>query len=512
MLTSDRAVIRQTTSSPDLDTVDEYQDILLAPPAVFTSGSFRSPLRPSNGNAVSGQPRKSQGKVLQPSTPKAQLPPLISSQSRVEETSSPKFSSVLSRALSPKKDIAIDSTPEQSPQASPTKEKRSFLSASCEDNVESSKLEARSSKVSGWFNGESNPVNLSLLPSPAKETADPLADMSPASRPQSPQKLQRSSTLNPLSKPAAPTASRFSFFSGKTSQTKAQASPIDTDDELLKLDTKTALQPNGPEDPFSPSSFRNLLQNADGLLSKMQSAYRERTSALKEMIVEKQAQSEELDEAETRAKHLKMQLDEMALKVAEQDNVIMNLVNELAQERQLRQEEEVARKRSVRLVESSEIHQVGRSGQSSFKSQSGRRVSKASTVSDSGFESDGESPTESLFSKCDIGSPTVSISTASCSTLPTTPNHLSIPTNTLNSLPALRHGLKQLVASNKHASSVPPNHSVPSSCANCNGIKASEAWDVVGILQEENRAWKDRVGQLETDLDGCLDVLNGLRL
>jgi len=48
------------------------------------------------------------------------------------------------------------------------------------------------------------------------------------------------------------------------------------------------------------------------------------------------------------------------------------------------------------------------------------------------------------------------------------------------------------------------------SCSNCQGMKASEAWDVVGMLSEENKGLKVRVGKLESEVDACLDLVQGL--
>lgn len=48
-----------------------------------------------------------------------------------------------------------------------------------------------------------------------------------------------------------------------------------------------------------------------------------------------------------------------------------------------------------------------------------------------------------------------------------------------------------------------------SGCQNCRGQDASMAWDTVGLLRDENRGLKQRVGELEDAVDGALDLVNG---
>ena len=128
-----------------------------------------------------------------------------------------------------------------------------------------------------------------------------------------------------MPKPAM--ASRFSFFSSKASLVKPILVPDDLRDGLLEMDVTAALFPNEPANPFSPASFKNLQQQAEGLLLRLQMAYKERTIALRDMTAEKEAVAEESMGAATRAKHLKMQLDGMTAKFAEQDEAMLNLVD-----------------------------------------------------------------------------------------------------------------------------------------------------------------------------------------
>ena len=271
----------------------------------------------------------------------------------------------------------------------------------------------------------------------------------------------------------------FSFLGSKVPQPTANDSKC-IDDKMTQLDVKRALLPGGPADPFSPSSFKNLMQNAEGLLSRMQNALKQRTAALHEVTVEKEAQSEELEEAQTRARHLKLQLDDMSAKMTEQDQMMMNLIEELAHEKQARRDDEEFRKRTIRIVDAT-----------NQPSHPRPHVSRTSTISrDSGFESD----EDSLFSpNGEVESPTTTISTTSLQS----PTSAEFPSAARFPPP---------VSSVVKGGPVAPAYS----CANCHGIRGSEAWNVVDVLKAENQGLKHRVGELESALDGCLDMVNGL--
>ncbi|KAL8939745.1 MAG: hypothetical protein Q9216_003189 [Gyalolechia sp. 2 TL-2023] len=172
------------------------------------------------------------------------------------------------------------------------------------------------SKIAEWFSGEST----FAIPSPTRETM-----------PVEP----------PTERPRNTLISRFSLFGTKPTP----KSPLTTHDEWHELDVKSALIP-GSADPFSPSSFKNLQQNAEGLLLKLQTAYKERSEALHDVLAEKEAQAEELEGAKTRTRHLKIQLDDMTAKLAEQDKAMMDLVDQLAQEKQARRESDYRKSRT----------------------------------------------------------------------------------------------------------------------------------------------------------------------
>ncbi|KAH8162448.1 hypothetical protein CIB48_g5800 [Xylaria polymorpha] len=163
--------------------------------------------------------------------------------------------------------------------------------------------------------------------------------------------------------PKSATQSRLGFFaSSVTAFTSRMTSPTHppvarTDDELCDLDIEAALFPaplsspldnNG--DAFSPAAYKNLQANATGLLHKMQDAYRQRTIALRELQAEREAQVEEMEEMELRARHFRTQLETMAAKAAEQETAMQQLVAELRAEKQARLQEEQHRQKMLRVA------------------------------------------------------------------------------------------------------------------------------------------------------------------
>ncbi|KAK4693449.1 hypothetical protein P7C71_g3955, partial [Lecanoromycetidae sp. Uapishka_2] len=298
-------------------------------------------------------------------------------------------------------------------------------------------------------------------------------------------------------------ASRFSFFSSKASLAKSTPHPLDFQDDLLDTDFSATLFPKGPADASSSAAFKDLQKQAETLLIRIQTAYKERTISLREMTAEKETLAEEVEGAETRARHLKMQLDDMSVKLAEQDEAMMNLVDELAKEKLARRDEEEARKRTLRLVSQPQTPSAG-----------DKRTSCSSTVSDSGFESEDDSSAESVFShRNGAHSPTMSMSSVSTTSSPDTYHTVDLQYSTAAPLAARpRKPSNQTMLKGQSALSRNniPEEITPSSCPNCQGLRASEAWGVVSVLKDENNGLKKRVGELEGALDGCLDVVGRL--
>ncbi len=322
------------------------------------------------------------------------------------------------------------------------------------------------------------------------------------------------------------TSSPFSFFTSKTSTPKPLCTSSGADDELIQLDINTALFPGGPADPFSPSSFHNLLQNAEGLLRRFQAAYQLQRIAMHDIAAESGARREELEEAEVRARHLKIQLDDMAAKVADRDSAIRKLETELSSERHLRRVKgEEARRQNLILASRPSGVSLGEGAQISLsETRQAKRDSDLSLASDSGFESEDDSSAESVFSII-LGptSPGVTVSSASSTTSPDPFHRIALPPVAATATaPSNRPDLGphrtstfqkllkgfSIACPEKRRDSADSN--ARSSCSNCHGGSAAEAWNVVSVLQGENKGLKDRIEDLEQAVEGCLDVVGAL--
>lgn len=150
------------------------------------------------------------------------------------------------------------------------------------------------------------------------------------------------------------------------------------EDPLLDIDIDAHLLPNGPMDPLDPASYHALLAHANTLISTLHSGYQSRCRALSDARREVAAQTDELDEAETRARHLKMQLGNLTSRMGDTET---SLREQLLEERRRREELE------TRLKEM-ERREITRGVDEKWTAKG---ASRDSVASDSGFESDRES-------------------------------------------------------------------------------------------------------------------------
>ncbi|KAI9824760.1 MAG: hypothetical protein M1832_001588 [Thelocarpon impressellum] len=346
----------------------------------------------------------------------------------------------------------------------------------------------KSSAVGGgigtWFKGSSAPVSLGVA-------VPDLTDM--ASAPPPPQAAT-------LRKPSPASVSRFSLFGSKPAQEQLSSPRDGSTDECLTLDISTALMPTGLRDPKSSQAFHELQAKADALLHKMQNAYKSRTLQLQEASNEREALQEEKEEAETRSRHLKMQLEQMAIRLADQETTTQEIARELALERQRRHEEALARKRSVALVTQPRSRRPRANGVV--------ESSPTTSVSDSGFDSDDadESSADSIFSRAQgTTSPTGTLlSSTTRTTSPEPDQQWSAMSDLARPPPPHRASTfdKVLkVISKKRENEV---EAVP--CPRCQGSHGSgSSWD----LRQENMELKERVAALEGAVEGCLGTLGG---
>ncbi|KAL2164200.1 hypothetical protein VTH06DRAFT_3415 [Thermothelomyces fergusii] len=320
------------------------------------------------------------------------------------------------------------------------------------------------------------------------------------------------------------------------------------EDELCTLDIEAALFPSSPSspsssamrDPFSPSAFKNLHMNAVGLLTRMQAAYRSQAAALRDLRAERAAEREELEEALTRATHLKMQLEGMARKAAEREAAAQALAGELERERKARAkaEAELAAAMSSKTSEGEGAPSMVSEdlGVEEDRRRRRRRPRRRRSSGDEGgvAEEEGSSTTddeidsaesESVFSRCrspplTLQSPlqtqappmgpldgtSASRGAAGGSGTPSAKN--AGGSGSVTSTPKQRTG-QPMGAFQKILRGFSGD---TAGCSNCKGRDASVAWDTVSLLRDENRHLKDRIGELEHAVEGALDLVNGIGL
>jgi len=345
-------------------------------------------------------------------------------------------------------------------------------------------------------------------------------------------RIARAPSETPTPKNASPTtggSSRFalfasSMFKGVASTTSSPVS-VPQDDDLMNLDIESALFPTGADgEAFSPAAFKNLQQTATGLLNRFQSAYQQRTIAYHELKSERAAQADEKEEVETRMHHLKLQLEDMARKAAEQEATMQSLMDELTREKKLRMEERQAREKGSSSEGSSVSEDLG--VEEDQRRRRKWRRSGGTAKSDLGFDTDEESVEEaSVFSRS--RSPTIATTITDVSPVEPPVPQIKTPSIVGSRTPRLpppstfqnqkQQPPQQQTQMNtfqklfKGISGDAESRSV-GSCRNCEGQDASIAWDTVNLLKDENKGLKDRVGELETAVEGALDAINGVGL
>lgn len=409
-----------------------------------------------------------------------------------------------------------------------------------------------------WLSGSAGAVDaLGLSPNPETRSApgpegskDATTPNMTPTRPQQTRAVQSTAASNVTTPKSTTTnttaASRFmSALSSRFNPTTPSTSPLPSatanpQDELCTLNIEAALFPSTPSSPagatrdtFSPSAFKNLHINAVGLLNKMQSAYREQATTLRDLQAERSAQKDELEEAVTRAEHLKIQLEGMAQKVAEQERVMGALGAELEAERKARARAEAVSVGTTRRAPSSvgegasmvsedlgvEEEERRRRRRERRNQKSGADgLSEEDTTTDDENESAGS---ESVFSRSrspalPLQSPlqqahTVSSMSDAASIVGVAdasgPPHVTRTprSGSVNATPKQR----PMSAFQKIFKGISREDA---GCLNCKGQDASVAWDTVGLLRDENRHLKTRVGELEVAVEGALDLVNGIGL
>jgi hypothetical protein len=284
-------------------------------------------------------------------------------------------------------------------------------------------------------------------------------------RPQS--RLQKStSSLSVVNKDAAG-SNKFAFWRSRTAASAEKFTIVE--DELTELDIQTALFPSSMKDDASLEGFRQLQANAENTISLLQSAYKKSLQSAREVTSEKNVLNDELEAAQTRSEHLKLQLANMAAQAAKQESAMQSMADELVVLRCKVRDDAEFRSKSLRLVtkESSDADDVGYLVDSNHRS---KRQSADSFTSE-------ESSSDSVFSQPPLGTCT--------------------PISAADDVPELY----QAERGSLRAEAV-------KECQNCHGDRRSEAWDVVHLLKEESRALKARIAQCESANDDALTMLD----
>jgi hypothetical protein len=364
------------------------------------------------------------------------------------------------------------------------------------------KLEARARVLTDWFQGKSDPVGLGL-----KMGYNDASDVTG---------MDARPTSTSISHTKHNSTNRFSFF-GLRRQPSKPNFPEPVDDEFLNLDITAAL--SLPEsDVANDEALDALRDHADKILRSMQEAYKQRTFAMHQVLADKDEKLEELEETRARVDHLRMQLDGMAAKVLDQEKAMQAMAKELEQERQTRKTEK-SRSRSREICTEDPEDDVPSMALQTPR-RGGKRASHSTFTSDSGFESGDESVVDSIFSQREsVGSPTSTLTAPSPNmsqialSTPTGPAPTPTIQKNLSAVTGVRpparssaydrvlKGLASTRLGSSFTGGTAPN------CNICYGVPASEAWSVMGILQEENRGLKIRMGELEVVIDDCLGLV-----
>ncbi|KNG52592.1 hypothetical protein TW65_00193 [Stemphylium lycopersici] len=416
--------------------------------------------------------------------------------------------------------------------SSPSKSLASFMPS--RGAVESSASQPKIRALQNWFSGASAPVKLGVSPhddysdaesasgeeydSESESESDSEADeeergnmmasiftrrssltRSGSESPQRSDATQAQAQAQTQTKaPAQPTASSKFAWLLKTQKNAVAPAPPQSptyhnpDDDLLNLNISQALFPHGPADPLAASSFHDLLTNAESLLSRYQTAYRQLSTALVDAQSEQSAQDDELDEAETRARHLKMQLETMATRADEQDEQMRSLMEDLAFERKARQEEEAARKRSLALIRASP--QCEHTSCQDTAVRRHNRISGSELSVDSGFESETETDGASVFSRNCLSPTGTDRSSVLDNDAHDSASKARKPTTLQRGSTVVEKGKVDIAKGGW-------------GCSNCQGGAQSAVWGRLAKEREENRSLRLRVETLEEAVDGALNAV-----
>ena len=303
--------------------------------------------------------------------------------------------------------------------------------------------------IANWFQGQSAPLTLALIPSPTKENLDPLERIS-----QSNSSLESLSSMSFFrSKPKTSTTSRFNFLS------KLNASPC------------PAPSPSTPD-----------LTSLDG----------------------ESSQRDELFAARAKTRCLEVELQNVSVHVANQDRKIEELVSQMTRMKDAHRLElakrDLAKQQTVRLV--SDESKASEIRQHYPRTRKPRKSS--GEVQDSGFESEGY---ESGFTP-GPGSP----ESPFVGTLSPAVKHPKSGADESSMTVRVRSGGARLFLHDSETDEGRDCGREVEKKKTKEKDRVQEAWAVVDVLVEENRALASRIRELEHAVEDCLGMVESNEL
>lgn len=273
------------------------------------------------------------------------------------------------------------------------------------------------------------------------------------------------------SRPTLTQASFRKWFGGS----KRGSSPWPMDPSLKRADVHQSamslLCPSGEPNLQDSAALSEFLKNAEALVVRLQNTCREQEAEMKAARRERELASEQAKEADTRALHLKHQLEEMDRRASEQQRTCNSLAEELAMEKS-RRAEDMDRAHRERRTMTGETDTPHMTRQYHSRPSVDGSTSMSSMASDSGFESDypdteadGTNDSMSLGRKCAV---------QRYEQWDARSNHSGRPA----SKGSLREGPRQV---------------------------DSAVWS---WMQQEKRRLEQRVQELEGIVDSCLDLVS----
>ncbi|POS84626.1 hypothetical protein EPUL_005529 [Erysiphe pulchra] len=294
--------------------------------------------------------------------------------------------------------------------------------------------------------------------------------------------------------------------------------------DQLALDAKSSI-PSSDLESLNLSSqpgIKDLLINAEGLLSRLQNAYVHRTSALNDMITSRDNLIEELEESNTRTQNLRSQLGDLANTISKKDQRIAELERELLETKStscycqplFNSFHEPQSSVPLPLLYNSIGHVR------TFSEN--ENCNNHSTI---GLETENESDCESSVDDGVFSRPQSPALTNASSILIRSP-YLG-PVIYPSPPPSLSSSKIKIVNDNDNEKpKTPTNKSFfgflngrsnnkevylpeQNNCTICRGKDSNAAWDTVNLLQVENQSLKGRIIELEDAIDGALNAVMG---